>query len=534
MSGAPKPTAPTNPFGGLGSLLGSAAKGVGNYVAGQAQKVGASPVAPTASNTGFGALNTLFPQQQTSGTRAASPTNTLKAPTNLLTKPQTAPSAQQPVVSPAPTGAQTIAGTDNSLGTANPNANISGGIFAPNLGQPSAPNTQQIQSSPTGTPLSPTGTPTYPGDVTSTPAQAQQPQPQTPQGILTQLLAASQPSSAAQGALGQEQSILQNLQQSQTNEANSLAQNYSNPIPLEFQQGRGQVLQNQYLQQQNALSSQAQAQAGLYTGALQQQQQQQSGLGTALGALTQTTQAPYGTPLYQPGTGQFINSAGSSGGLGNLDPQSALQSAASQLAQGTGGVGYSTLFSQLSSAYGPAIANQLLQKAQTLNPNFNAAQSDATAQATSASTLQTGTTGGQVTKAADSTNQALDTLAQSFQSLPGIQTGGIPATNSIANFIASQFGQQALSSYTAALADARAQLAGVLSASGSATPTGAQAMAQAYLPDSMTPQQFSQLVGTTQAPGTIRQLMQQKVGAYTTPPNTQSNGQSTTNPPGWF
>lgn len=68
------------------------------------------------------------------------------------------------------------------------------------------------------------------------------------------------------------QSARQALLDSQMNEAQQLGLNASNPIPLEFQQGRAQVLQNQYGQQQQALSNALQSATttqGQQIGALQ-------------------------------------------------------------------------------------------------------------------------------------------------------------------------------------------------------------------------------------------------------------------------
>lgn len=155
-----------------------------------------------------------------------------------------------------------------------------------------------------------------------------------------------------------------------------------------------------------------------------------------------------------------------------------------------------------------------------LGPNFNTNASNASAATTA--------TGQQIQTAADSTNKALDSLSTSFDSLNKLQTGGIPLTNSIAQWIATNLGDPALQQYKTNLADARSQLIGVLNSAGG-TPTGNEATANEYLPDNMTPQQFQQNVGTAQNPGIVRQLIAQKVSSFTTSgqqnkSNAQSNG----------
>lgn len=93
------------------------------------------------------------------------------------------------------------------------------------------------------------------------------------------------------------QKARQALLDSQTNEANQLALNAQNPIPLEFQQGRGQVLQNQFTQQQAALSNALQS-------ATQTQGQQIGALQGAAGLAQPVSQ--FGM-LTNPITGQPLN-----------------------------------------------------------------------------------------------------------------------------------------------------------------------------------------------------------------------------------
>lgn len=98
------------------------------------------------------------------------------------------------------------------------------------------------------------------------------------------------------------------LLKSRTNQAKGLAENAMNPIPLQFQQGRAQVLQNQYGQEQAALGAAynaATAQQGL---ANTQQGLQQGALTSAINA-TQP-QMQFGM-LTNPQTGEIIGGQGS-------------------------------------------------------------------------------------------------------------------------------------------------------------------------------------------------------------------------------
>lgn len=167
--------------------------------------------------------------------------------------------------------------------------------------------TQQAQQNPTGT-VSQTGNP-YPqitaglantatqGSQAATQAQA------TLQGLSTQ------PSQQVQDAN-------KNLLDFQTQYAQQRGLIGLQPIPLQFQQGRQQVIANQYSQQlpayqtavQNALTQQGQqvTAAGAAAGAANTQQQNvQSGLSQA-GQLAAPIQAPYTNQVISPVSGGSI------------------------------------------------------------------------------------------------------------------------------------------------------------------------------------------------------------------------------------
>ena len=231
--------------------------------------------------------------------------------------------------------------------------------------------------------------------------------------------------------------------------------------------------------------------------AINAQGQGLTGLNNATG-YAQPIQVPYSNQLIDPRTGQPMG-----GGQAGQLPQAAtdyINSLAQQVKNG-----YMTRAdaeSRISQYSQPGL--QALNTA--LGSGFNTNASNASAGTTA--------TGQQIQTAADSTNKALDTLSNAFTVLSGFETGGIPATNSIAQWIGTQFGDSALQTYKTNLADARSQLIGVLNSSGG-TPTGNEATANQYLPDNMTKAQFDANVGTMQNPGIVRQLIAQKVSSFT-------------------
>lgn len=249
-------------------------------------------------------------------------------------------------------------------------------------------------------------------------------------------------------------------------------------------------LANNLANQENALTGELSADTTAEQAATGQQGTQQSGQGAVVGALAPVSQ--YGA-LTNPTTGTAI----SGGTSGSVLPQSA-QTLVNTLAQQVqnGQMTQSQALSELT-AYGPAGVSALTQ---ALGPTFNTNNSN-----NSATTTQAGQV---VQTAMTAANLSLGTLQSLYQSLPGFSTTGIPGLNSITNNIESLLGSSQLSSYKAALSDARAQLEGVLTATGSATPTDAASMASTYLPDNMTP---SQLVANI---ATVKSLMQQKSGSF--------------------
>jgi hypothetical protein len=298
-------------------------------------------------------------------------------------------------------------------------------------------------------------------------------------------------------------------------------------------EGNSAVLVQSTAAQQQAVSQGANMQlagnAQGLTGQLQQEQgynqasgnaltgqgQGISGLNNAAGNTT-PVQVPYNNQYISPTTGQPVSGGGATTGTAMSQLPQQAQDAVNSYAQQvqSGAMTRADAESRLS-AYGVAGTNALNE---VLGSSFN----------TNASNASAGTTavGQQIQTAATATNQALDTLSSLFNNLSPFQTQGIPATNSLANWVASALGDQALSQYKTNLADARSQLIGVLNSAGG-TPTGNEATANQYLPDNMTKAQFDANVGTTQNPGIVRQLVAQKVSSFTGSGSQNSSGSTT-------
>jgi phosphoribosylcarboxyaminoimidazole (NCAIR) mutase len=276
---------------------------------------------------------------------------------------------------------------------------------------------------------------------------------------------------------------------------------YSAPTSARVMQGRDQALQAANMQREAALASELTAATDLYSAALTGQGQQLTALGTAAG-LAQPSVAAFGQTVFNPLTGQY---EGGSGGAG----QPNVPSLAQQVVNGQ--LTPSQAESMLGNNLG--LVSQLNQAVLGLNPNFDRVQAEAQAGARSADITQTGQAGGQVSKAAVSANQALDTLQNAYSQL-GTLTGatGIPIFNQIAQNVALQtgLGREAVSGYVGALNEARAQLRSVLGSSG-VNDLAAGGIVDSLLPDNMTPQEVPQKIQAA------KDYIQKRVEALTTP-----------------
>lgn len=174
---------------------------------------------------------------------------------------------------------------------------------------------------------------------------------------------------------------------------------------------------------------------------------------------------------------------GSVGSATGISPQNDISTLATSLANGTSGLGYTQAYNQLSSAYGAPVANQLLAAVQKINPNFNAAQSDAQISAASTNTTTAGTTNALIDKA----NGALGLLPNLLNALSPIQTTGSGTLSGLLNSAsdATGVGATATRAYQAGLAEARAAVNSVLNSAISLGIVNSGTTANDLLPDGM-------------------------------------------------
>ncbi len=310
----------------------------------------------------------------------------------------------------------------------------------------------------------------------------------------------------------------QDLTKFQTNTADQLAKMRSDDIPLEFQQGRAQVVQQAAQEKEKAL------QQGV-ANALEGQSQQLGALNNAAGLASPqqlssgniyidpvTGQPKAGGPTTVPYNSQFLNPLNGQP-VGGGATSGSLQDAVSNIAQKVqnGSIGYDSAVQALS-GYGQAGVNGLQQ---LLGPNFNIQQSNALAAAQEASTLQTGTLGGQLQKQAETVKAHMDTLKTAYEALQAKY--GLPLINQGINAVATQLGSGSLQSYNIALSNVRDELAKILG--GGTSTDGTRATARELLPDNMTPTQLAASIKTA------KELMDSKITEYTKTPSFNGGSQ---------
>lgn len=486
------------------------------------------------------------------GVRAASPTTKATPP------PINLPTAQKAPVQPTPapvtydynTGKPLAPGQAQSAYNTQTGQKIGEPATAVSLGNSAAPSYPglmgaQIQARNQQAQAAPQPTPTYSGLVGSLANNSLRQSPVAAQGAAGLINNAQTNYGTAGPAYQDYQTKVGELQKLKSGIAQQYGNIESQAIPLEFQQGREQALSRQYASQLDAgqqavnqaqqaigyqLTGNSQQQAGLtsaagigntaqgqlqsgLTSAAGYAQPQQVGAGsvvynpqTGLPITAGPTQLPYSNQYIDPLTGRPIGGGGGGGAatgtMASL-PQAAQDAVNSYAQQVQNGLMSRADAESRLSTYGVAGTNALNE---VLGTGFNTNASNASEHTTAV--------GQQIQTAADSTNKALDTLVQAFSSLSGLETGGIPVTNSIAQWVGRQLGDKGLQQYLTNLADARSQLIGVLNSSGG-TPTGNESTANQYLPDNMTKAQFDTNVGTAEHPGIVRQLIAQKVGSFT-------------------
>lgn len=250
----------------------------------------------------------------------------------------------------------------------------------------------------------------------------------------------------------------------QTGTSDKIADIMSDTIPLEFQQGRAQVVQQASTEKQSALQQ-------AVANSIEARGQTLNALGTAAG-LAQPQQVPYSNQLLDPQTGQPIAGAGSS-----------LDGAVSTIAQRVqaGQMSYDEGVKALS-GYGQGGVNAL-QKA--LGSNFNPLSSNSLAGSrggiiqdatTDIANMQTNLT------AADTNLEQLTALAKEN----GINDLSSITGNKITNLFRKEFSDSALLSYQALLNGTRALYTAVLESRANLSPTEAFNLAQSFVPENTT------------------------------------------------
>lgn len=208
------------------------------------------------------------------------------APTQVKTVPNQ-PTGNTTQASQGTPTVNTTAQINNSAGTLNPNYNVQPGV--------TQGITQQPQTTATGA---------------NTQSQGQ-PSPYTPNsGLYGQLIAGlannySRPSAEYQQATQDYKGAVGNLADFNKNLATAYGNIESQPIPLEFQQGREQVLARQAASQQAALQGAVNQQQAALGFANTQQGQQQGALAAAMQAAGQTLTPGQYQPFNEANGGGF-------------------------------------------------------------------------------------------------------------------------------------------------------------------------------------------------------------------------------------
>lgn len=339
----------------------------------------------------------------------------------------------------------------------------------------------------------------FPNVVTSLANRSLQPSPAVTQGM-----------SAYQKAVEAQNKLKSNI-------ASQYGRMESDPIPLEFQQGREQAMARQYASQlaageQSVTQQQAAVGFGLQQQGLEQQALQQAA------AFAQPQMAEYGKTTFDPITGMY--SAGGGGDFG-----ASMDTYAQAMANNS--INPSQIPSGISN--NPVLFAQLMQKAQQLNPAFNPTEWQANVTAQSTALQQNVSTGLTMQRSATAANQALDTLLGSYSSLGANAKGsffGLTPNIPIVSQIAQQLsmstgvGREAVSAFQGALKEARAQINTVLAPLIGVD--SANATSNSLLPDNMTPAEIPQKVAAA------KEYIRQRVEAFTKTGGVPQYGQGST------
>lgn len=447
-----------------------------------APKYTPAPVANNTSATSTSSTNVPSPYQEYTGRLAANQVNigTTENP-NIQTNGTSTPSTN----SNGLTNAQVAQGYSTIQGN-----------FNPLTGQPNTPaggtNTTPLSSSPT--PLQTSNSNTQQVDTNG-------------QQIGT--------NATTTGANTAFQQYLQSLQSDQKTLADfnnkqkvTQAQLGAQPILSSFATGQQAVQQAAaQAEQQNLTQQVTNDQTGI-TNILGEQgigvQQQQNANTLALGL--KPTVAAYGQTVFNPATGTF------SGG-GNISlsgaPANDISTLSSAVANGS--IDYQTAYSQLSSAYGGAVANQLLSSIQKTNPNFNvntsigqgsAAQSNAsTTGSVSATANAQGYTNALQTynnlnTAANAANDQAGSVSQ-ILAQSGLNNAGSNDYTTAINNLAGRLGSTNVTALDTAIAELQNRYSTLLASNGT-TPSGAQTQALQLLNPNSSAAQINQAISVLQ------------------------------------
>lgn len=387
----------------------------------------------------------------------------------------------------------------NSASTSNPNANYNAGILPPTASQ--------------GTPVTgSSNSATYPGLISS--------------------LSSFNPfaNKNVSDPYNNAQELNTELQQSRTNEANSVAQNRLNPIPIGDQTGREAVIKNQYLDQQTALAQELAGESNLYNSGLTGTNQTLTGLTTAASGAA-PIQASYSNQVLNPQTGESVG--GTSGAL-----STAVSNAINQIKAGGG---YQNAAATLSS-FGPAGTNALLS---ALGPSFNinASNAEAAAQASNINTQGTlnTTIGAQGAQQATQNYVAAQTAYKTASSQATNLQNTLASTginnnpqfiNQKINALQNQLGSANYASFITALNETKQAYTSLLSSVGAATPTVNSQAATDIFNENSTPAQINAAIAAlnTAAYAKLQPLYDQ-IGTYSNIGTSNSNANSTSG--GW-
>lgn len=263
--------------------------------------------------------------------------------------------------------------------------------------------------------------------------------------------------------------------------ANEIAKTSGTGIPLEFQQGRQQVINNLYLsklaaaqekvnQAQTAIGQQitgTQTQQAGFTGAGGLGTSAQSLLGTAAG-YAQPVQVPYGTQFVSPQTGESIGNIGS-------DMNNMINYWADQIANNKAGL--ADVPATITGA--PNLKTQLQQAIQAKNPSYNPAVQGAGQQTAAELTNQTNQLQASLNGAEANFSLLVNTAQQG-----GVNSFDVPALNTLQqNVMKGLASNAAVINFQSTLATVRSQYAAILG--GGTVTVDSQNRAQQAIPDNI-------------------------------------------------